>query len=497
MSGFSEYSNYDGLGLAELVRKGEVEPGDLVEEAIDRIEKLNPQLNAVVYKLYDIGRAEIDSGLPTGPFRGVPFLLKDLLAAYAGVPMSSASRFFKDYVPDHDSEIVKRYKAAGLVTLGRTNAPEFGIVPFTEPELHGNANNPWDLTRTTGGSSGGAGAAVASHIVPMAHGGDGGGSIRIPASCCGIFGLKPTRGRNPSSPEYDIWQGVVCEHVLTRSVRDSAAMLDATAGPSVGARYYTTPPERPFLEEVGTPPGRLRIAYSAYPLLGHDVHADCEQALAETVVLCEGLGHEMIEDYPRFDGFEMAKAFLTMLCAEFRADMEEGEQVMGRKATSRGFEDATWALGLLGKQMSGSTVIKAMRTIERITRKIGQFFTQYDMYLTPTLSALPVRHGELQLQGFEAIAVRLLGSLNAGGLLNAFKMIDTGARNNFDFVPYTPPFNMTGQPAMSVPLYWNEDNLPIGMHFVGQYGDEATLFRLAGQLEEAKPWKDRVPPVCA
>jgi amidase len=280
-------------------------------------------------------------------------------------------------------------------------------------------------------------------------------------------------------------------------VRDSAAMLDATAGSSVGARFYTAPPERPFLEEVGTPPGRLRIAYSAYPLLGNDVHEECEKALAESVSLCESLGHEMVEDYPKFDGFDMAKAFLTMLCAEFRADMEEGEQLMGRKATSQGFEDATWALGLLGKQMPGSDVIKAMRTIERISRKIGQFFTQYDVYLTPTLSALPVKHGELQLQGFEAIGVRLLGNLNAGGLLNAFKMLDTGASNQFNFVPYTPPFNMTGQPAMSVPLYWNEDNLPIGTHFVGQYGGEATLFRLAGQLEQAKLWADRKPPVSA
>ena len=495
MAGFTEYSQYDGLGLADLVRKGEVTPLDLVEEAITRIEKLNPQLNAVVHKLYDIGREAASGDPPDGPFKGVPFLLKNLLTTYAGAPLSNGCRFFKDYVPDYDTEIVKRYKAAGVITLGRTSSPEFGITPYTEPELFGPANNPWDLTRTTGGSSGGAGAVVATRIVPMAHGGDGGGSIRIPASCCGVFGLKPTRGRNPSSFEYEIWQGAVCEHVLTRSVRDSAAMLDATAGPTVGARFKLEEPKRSFLEEVGSSPGKLRIAYSATPLLGHEVDADCEEGLAATVALCEGLGHEMIEDYPKIDGLAMAKAFLTMLCCEIWADIEEAEQLLGRKATSRHFEPATWALGLLGRNMSGAVLIAALRELEHTTRQIGHFFTQYDMYLTPALSALPVKTGELQIQGFEAVAIKILGSLNAGGLLAAFKMIDSAAESVFDFVPYTIPFNVSGQPAMSVPLFWTDGGLPVGMHFVGQYGDEASLFRLAGQLEKAQPWADRMPPI--
>ncbi|HEY71336.1 MAG TPA: amidase [Anaerolineae bacterium] len=497
MSDFHEYSQYDGLGLADLVRNGEVTPLELVEEAIARIERLNPQLNAVVHKMYDIGREAAAGDLPDGPFKGVPFLLKNLLTAYDGAPLSNGCRFFKDCVSDHDSEIVKRYKAAGVITLGRTNSPEFGLTPYTEPELFGAANNPWDLTRTTGGSSGGSGAVVAARIVPMAHGGDGGGSIRIPASCCGVFGMKPTRGRNPSSFDFEIWQGAVCEHVLTRSVRDSAAMLDATAGPTVGARFRLEPPERPYREEVGAPSGKLRIAYSSYPLLGHEVHADCEKGLAATVALCEGLGHEMIEDYPPIDGHAMAKAFLTMLCSEIWADIDEAEQLLGIKATSRHFEPATWGLGLLGKNMSGAELITALRSLERATRQIGRFFTQYDMFLTPALSALPVKTGELQIQGFEAVAIKILGSLNAGGLLAAFKMIDSAAESVFDFVPYTVPFNVTGQPAMSVPLFWNDDGLPVGMHFVGQYGDEATLFRLAGQLEQAQPWADRVPPICA
>jgi amidase len=497
MAGYKEYSQYDGLGLAELVRKGEVTPMELVEEAIGRVEALNPQLNAVVHKMYDMGREAAAGDLPDGPFKGVPFLLKNLLAAYAGAPMSSGNRFSKDYVPDFDSEIVQRYKKAGVITLGRTNSPEYGITPFTEPELFGPANNPWDLSRTTGGSSGGAGAVVATRIVPMAHGGDGGGSIRIPASCCGVFGLKPTRGRTPGSLDYEIWQGVVCEHVLTRSVRDSAAMLDATAGTTVGALYHTALPERPFLDEVGAPPGKLRIAYSSVPLMGHDVHEDCKKGLAATVALCEGLGHEMIEAHPEIDGIAMAKSFLTMICCEVRADIEEAELLLGKKATSRDFEPTTWALGLLGKHMSGSTMTAALRHLEQVARQIGRFFTKYDMYLTPTISDLPAKTGALQVQGFEAVAVKLLGSINAGGLLAAFKMLDSAAEGVFDFVPYTVPFNVTGQPAMSVPLFWSDAGLPVGMHFVGQYGDEAGLLRLAGQLEQAQPWADRVPPVSA
>ncbi len=497
MAGFKEYSQYDGVGLAELIRKGEVTSAELVEEAISRIEALNPQLNAVVHKMYDVGRAASKGDIPDGPFKGVPFLLKNLLAAYAGAPLSHGSRFFKDYVPDHDSEIVKRYKAAGLITLGKTNAPEFGITPFTEPELYGPTNNPWDLTRTTGGSSGGAGAAVASRIVPMAHGGDGGGSIRIPASCCGIFGLKPTRGRNPGSLDFEIWQGVVCEHVLTRTVRDSAAMLDATAGTTVGALYHLAPHERPFLDEVGKPPGKLRIAYSSYPLMGNEVHADCEKGLAAAVSLCESLGHEMIEDYPKIDGFSLAKAFLTMLCAEIRADIEEGEVLLSRRATSKDYEAGTWALALMGKKIAGSDLILALRHLERVARQVGHFFTQYDMYMTPTLSTLPVKTGELQLQGFEAVAVGILGSLNAGGLLETFKMLDSAAKGVYDFIPYTPVFNVTGHPAMSVPLHWNDDDLPVGIHVVGQYGGEGAMFRLASQLEEAQPWADRVPPIHA
>jgi amidase len=498
MNGFSDYDKYDGLALAELVRKREVKPSELVEEAIGRIEKLNPQLNAVIYKMYELARKAGGGDLPNGPFRGVPFLMKDILMAYTGVPLTNGSRFFKDFIPDHDSELVKRFKAAGIIVLGKTNTPEFGLVPITEPELFGPTNNPWDLSRTPGGSSGGSAAAVAARIVPLAHASDGGGSIRIPASCCGVFGLKPTRGRTPIGPDFgEAWRGLTCDHVLTRSVRDSAAMLDATAGPDIGAPYYAVSPARPFLEEVDTDPGKLRIAFTSEPFLGDTVHKDCVKGLQTTVRLCRDLGHELVEAGPRIDGKAFAKAFLTVVCVETRATIEEGEVLLNRKASLRDFEPSTWALGLLGKRCRATEFSRSLNLAQLAGRQIGEFFTKYDVLLTPTLAMPPVRTGELQPDRLRAVAMKLLGSINAGGLINALSGIDTLSQHVFEFMPYTSLFNVTGQPAMSVPLYWNDEGLPIGMQFVGRYGDEATLFRLGGQLEKARPWSGRIPPICA
>jgi len=498
MSGFSDYDKYDGFGLAELVRKKEVKPCELVEEAISRIEKLNPQLNAVIYKMYELARKAADRDLPDGPFKGVPFLMKDVLMAYAGVPLSNGSRFLKDYIPDHDSELVKRFKAAGIIVVGKTNTPEFGLVPITEPELFGPTNNPWDLTRTPGGSSGGSAAAVAARMVPLAHGSDGGGSIRIPASCCGVFGLKPTRGRNPIGPDFgEAWRGLTCDHVLTRSVRDSAAMLDATAGPDVGALYYAVPPARPFLSEVGIDPAKLRIAFTSEPFLGSIVDKDCVKGLEATAKLCKDLGHEVVEAAPQIDGKAFAKAFLMIVCVETRATIEESEVLLNRKASFKDFEPSTWVLGLLGKQCRAPEFSKSLNLVQLTARQIGEFFKKYDVMLTPTLAMPPVVTGALQPKGSQLTAMKLLGRLNAGGLINRFSGIDVLSEHVFEFMPYTPLFNVTGQPAMSVPLYWNDEGLPIGMQFVGRYGDEATLLRLAGQLEKAQPWSARVPPICA
>ncbi len=497
MGGFSDYDKYDGLGLAGLVRKGEVRPIDLVEEAISRIERLNPQLNAVIHKMYDRAREAAEGTLPEGPFRGVPFLLKDVVTLYAGEPMRSGSRFLRDFVPDHDSELVLRLKAAGLVFLGKTNVPEMGLLPTTEPELFGPTRNPWDPGRTPGGSSGGAAAAVAARMVPLAHGNDGGGSIRIPASCCGLFGFKPTRGRTPLGPDVgEVWHGLTCEHALTLSVRDSAALLDATAGPDVGAPYYAPPPLRPFLEEVGQDPGRLRIAFTTKPFLGDAVHEDCVKGLEETVRLCRDLGHEMVEAAPEVDKEPFAEAFLTLVAGNLRADIEAAEALVGRKARAGDFEPATWALALMGGQIPASKFSASLRLLQQAARRIGRFFEEYDVLLTPTLASPPLPLGALHPEPVEMFAMRLLGRLGAGRLLDLLGGIRKAAQQSFSFVPYTPLANVTGQPAMSVPLYWSDEGLPIGMHFMGRYGDEATLFRLAGQLERARPWFDRRPPIC-
>lgn len=498
MSGFSDYDKYDGLGLAELVRKKEIKPSELVEEAISRIEKLNPQINAVIHKMYELARKAADGDVPDGPFKGVPFLMKDFVMAYAGVPLTNGSRFFKNFIPDHDSELVKRFKTSGVIVVGKTNTPEFGLAPTTEPQLFGPTNNPWDLNRTPGGSSGGSAAAVAARMVPLAHGSDGGGSIRIPASCCGVFGLKPTRGRNPIGPDFgEFLYGLHCEHVLTRSVRDSAAMLDATAGPDVGAPYYAVTPARPLLSEVGADPGKLRIGFTSEPFLGATVDKGCVEALEVTAKLCHDLGHEVVEAAPQFDSKAFAEAFIRISCAETRAVIEEGEVLLNCKASSKDFEPTTWVAGLLGRQWRAPELSRSLHTVGVAARQIGEFFTKYDVLLTPTLARPPVSTGELQPKGVRAAAMKLLSSLNAGGLINAFSGIDTLAEHVFGFVPYTPLFNATGQPAMSVPLYWNDAGLPIGMQFVGRYGDEATLLRLASQLEKARPWSDRIPPICA
>lgn len=495
MAGLTEYPKYDGLGLAGLVRDREVSAIELVEEAIQRIEAHNPKLNAIVAKTYDAARDAARKPLPDGAFAGVPFLVKDLMATVAGVPTSNGNRLLKDIPATVDSEIVRRWKKAGIIILGKTNTPEFGLTPYTEPEIFGAAHNPWGLALTPGGSSGGSGAAVAARIVPLASGGDGGGSIRIPASACGIFGLKPTRGRTPTGPEMgESWHGFAIEHVLTRSVRDSAAMLDATQGADIGAPYYAPHREGSFLREVTTNPGKLRIAFTAQPMLGKNVHADVLQGLEDTVSLLKDLGHEVIEGAPQFDGEAFSLAFLTILAVELRADIEEAARTAGKRVSVNDFDPSTFGLGMLGKALSGCDYAAAVRYLQVSARRIAYFFEGCDVLLTPTLSQPPVKIGALQPSAGEKFLVKLIGNLNAGGLLKHMGVIKRLAAQTFDFTPWTPVFNVTGQPAMSVPLCWNSAGLPIGMHFVGKFGDEAALFRLAGQLEQARPWKDRVPP---
>ena len=490
---FSEYGNYDGLGLAELVRKKKVSPGELVEEAINRIETHNPKLNAVVYKLYDRAREKAKGKLPDGPFKGVPFMIKDLHATLEGVPTSHGSKFWMDVPAKVTTELVRRWEDSGVILVAKTNTPEFGLTPYTESHTLKPAHNPWDLSRTPGGSSGGSGAAVASRMVPIASGGDGGGSIRIPSSACGLFGLKPTRGRTPTGPIIgESWNGFDIEHVLTRSVRDSAAMLDATKGSDVGAPYII-PDAGPFLQEVNKKPGKLRIAFSTKPMLGKNVHADCVKGVEETVSLLKELGHEVTEDTPEINGEEFSYRFLTVLAGQIRADIEETAEMAGKKVSVNDFDIESFAMGMFGTVLKASDYARAMRYLQSTSREIGRFFENYDVLLTPVLSQPPVKTGMLKPSTSEQTQLKFIAQTGATWVLEMMDLIKPIAAQNYEYIPWTPVFNVSGQPAMSVPLYWNNEGLPIGMHFVGKWGDETTLFRLAGQLEKAKPWFDKAP----
>jgi len=477
MGNLQELTWLDATAQAELIRRKEVKPIELVDAAIERIDKVNPQLNAVITQMYDLARDIAAKDLPAGPFTGVPFLLKDLQAAYEGVRMTAGSKYLRDFAPNGDSELVRRYKRAGLIVVGKTNTPEFGILPTTEPELTGRTRNPWDTTRATGGSSGGSAAAVASGMVPMAHANDGGGSIRIPASCCGVFGLKPTRARNPLGPHFgDLFSGLVAEHAVTRSVRDSAALLDATAGPEPGDPYCVPLPTRPFVQEVGADPGKLRIAFTTTAPTGVPIHDDCVAAVRDVVKLCAGLGHEIVEAAPQINSEMLVQSFMAIWSAGNAWMADSLSFAIDKKPTPEDFEPGTWALMEMGRQVSAPAYLLAVQTLQVYSRRIAQFMEGYDVMLTPTLAEPP-----LPLGSFDSTPEDPMAGMRRAGL----------------FVPFTPICNATGQPAMSVPLYWNADGLPIGTHFIGRFGDEATLFRLAAQLEAARPWANRRPPVSA
>ncbi len=499
MAEFREFGAYDALGLAQLVRDGEVSAETLLESAITRCERVNDDLNAVITPMYDVARQAVAAGLPDGPFTGVPFLIKDLLAAWKGVPLGNGSRYYRDYVPDWDSEMVLRYRASGAVTFGKTNTPEFGIVGTTEPVANGPSRNPWNLEYTTGGSSGGTGAAVGARIVPMASGGDGGGSIRIPAACNGIFGLKPSRGRNPSGPKAGTpWYGQVQEGVLSVSVRDTAAMLDATAGPDAGCPYMAPPPKRPFLKEVGAKPGRLRIAVCREAMLSDaPIDPECLAGLDATAKLLESLGHRIFEAAPKLDKRTLATSYILRIAADTAGDIWEAEQAVGRKPEYDDFEPTTRALANLGRSFSAADISIANRRLDLEVRKVGQFMQDYDILLTPTLAKPPQKLGVFDPQGADRIATNISSRIPVGPLAKKLNILEQLAESNFQFVVSTPVANITGEPSMSVPLHWSRDGLPVGMMFTAKMAQEALLLRLAAQLEEAQPWQDRTPPVCA
>ena len=473
MEPFPEYENYDALGLAELVRNGEVTAAELLDAAIARAEMRNPTVNAIIDKLYDYGRDTVAAGLPDGPFTGVPYLLKDIGGVLGGYVQTRGSRFFDDLVPPEDSVIVKRGKRAGLVIFGKTNTPELGLSLTCEPQLFGPSHNPWDLERTPGGSSGGSSAAVAAYIVPMASGGDGFGSIRVPASCCGLVGLKPTRARNTQDPYSGEGNaGQTTEHALTRSVRDSAALLDATAGPGSGDPYVAPPPARPFLDEVGADPGRLCIAMTSRAPNGAPVESEVLDVFENAARLLRDLGHDVEEADPDIDRESVIPTFRTISAANIAAALRS--HPAGKKAGPSNVERVTAAAAKLGEEISGADYVEATQAAHRLGRRMAAFHESYDVLLTPALGTLPPRLGWIDMMLEDA---------------------DEYWNRVFSFSPFTVWFNITGQPGITLPMGVSETGLPISIQLVAPYGDEATLIRLAAQLETARPWTDRRPEI--
>jgi len=466
-----DYRNHDATGLAALVAGGEVTPEELLDTALAAVEAVNGPLNAVVALFADEARRFIRDDLAGGPFRGVPFLLKDLTAHYGGQPTGAGWPPRAGIRPSADSELVRRFKRAGLVIFGKSAVPELAMDWTTRSRAHGVSNNPWNPGRTVGTSSGGSAASVAAGIVPMAHANDGGGSIRVPASACGCFGLKPTRGRNPVAPAGATWQGMLVEHALTRSVRDSAALLDATAGPVAG-QFFNSPAGGSFASEVGRDPGKLRIAVSTRAPYGAPTHPDCVDAVAATVKLLESLGHvcESHDIVLPEDGWQ---AFETFILAEYATDMRLEAAVLGRPLTAEDFPPMLWDMIDAGNRISAVEVNVATTRLHRVAAAVNATFADYDLFLSPTLAQPPLPHAAFPHQ--------------------------VSMREHYEFylswMPFTHIFNVSGAPAVSVPLAWNRDGLPIGVQFAAAPENEALLFRLASQLEAAQPWADRRPPL--
>jgi amidase len=490
---FPEYDDLDAVALADLVRRREASPEELLEAAIERVEARNPHLNAVVHPMFDRARQRAGK-LPAGPLRGVPFLVKDLKLQIAGTPTSNSCKLQLRRVATRTSVLAERYEAAGLQILGKTSTPEFGIMGITEPDVRGPCKNPWNPAHTPGGSSGGSAAAVAARIVPAAHGGDGGGSIRIPASACGLFGLKPTRGRVTMAPfAGEAWGGFVQEHVMTRTVRDSALLLDAVDAPTPGEPYAAPAKVRPWIDEVGADPGKLRIAFTRSPLHSGHTHPDCEAALDDAIQLLADLGHDLTEARPPFPQKDMVRAYFLTVATGVARFVELAAEEAGKKPDPLDFEPATWLLALIAWKTTAPELLAAQQVMQRAARDVAAFFEAHDLLLTPTLARPPARVGELAASRAELAQIALLSRLPIGALLDvALEKMGSG---KMAYTPNTQLFNQTGQPAMSVPLHWNTAGLPIGVQLAARFGDEATLFRVAAQLEAARPWAGKKPPM--
>jgi len=489
---FTEYRKFDALGLVELVKEREVTPLELTEIAIARAEAVNPAINAITFKMYDLARQMAKNTDFSTPFAGVPFLIKELGIHIKGTPLRRGCKGFQKYVSTEDSILTQKFRAGGFTFLGRTNTPEFGLTPYTESKFFGPARNPWNTKCTVGGSSGGSGAAVAAGIAPIATASDGGGSIRIPASCNGLFGIKPSRGRvTLGNPAGEWWSGAVVEGCVSRSVRDSAAFLDWVIGNEVGELYLTKLPERPYAHEAQTDPKSLKIGFSNKHTLGHEIHPECIKATENAAKLLESLGHKVEEVALPYQKEDLTEVFLMMVVAEVAADLEELSKHLGRKARPSDVETTTYALNLLGRTFSAKDFTIQKRRWNDLARRMGAFHQKYDLLLTPTLSMPPFEIGALQPSATEITSLNLINKLGLGSALKA--MVGPLADKTFSYIPHTAITNMTGQPSMSVPLHWTAENLPVGVMFVAELGREDILFQLAGQLEQAQPWFEKMP----
>lgn len=494
---FTDYLDHDATGLAALISRGDISAGEALDAALSRAAEVDPQLAAICIPMTQIARERAQSPL-TGPFAGVPFLIKDIGQDHAGVASTSGSRALRHWVPAVHANVVERFLAAGFVIFGKTATPEFALKAETSPQVWPRpTRNPWDARRTPGGSSGGAAAAVAAGIVPAAGAADGGGSIRIPASYCGLFGLRPSRGRVGLGPaQGEFWDGASSDHVLTRSVRDSARVLDAIAGADTGSPFVIAPPRRTYAEEVGAPVQRLRIGFTTRSPLGTPVHREYVRAVEEAAALLRELGHDVEPAEPQVDGHALARSFMAMYFGHVAADIARVRAATGARADA--FELETRLLGMLGLALSAGDFVAERHRWNDYARALGRFHQRHDLYLTPSAAQPPNFIGELDTPAPQRLAARLLLMVNGGRLLLKSGMVESLATASLQRVPFTQLSNLTGTPSMSVPLHWApvEDGgpvLPHGVQFVARFGEEDVLLRLAAQLEEARPWRGRRP----
>jgi amidase len=494
----ADYLACDATALAQLVARGEVRPGDLLDLALAQHRRVHGSVNAIVRLMEDEARSQLDGqadGQVEGPFAGVPFLIKDGVQDYAGLPTSYGSRAMAGIVPARHSHIVERYLKAGLVIFGKTNLPEFAIRAVTDPELFGRTNNPWDLARTPGGSSGGAAAAVASGIVPMAAGNDGGGSLRIPAACCGLFSLRPSRGRVSSGPGIgEVWFGASSEGVISRSVRDSALALDILQGAEPGDPFVIAPPAEAYAQAMLRAPGRLRIGFTTASPIDTEVHPEAVKAVEQAARLLESLGHHVEQAAPGIDGAALAQSYLHMYFGQIPASVARAKQL---GAKERDLELMNRILVTLGSSVSAVKLTTQLNRWNEFARALAAFHQRYDLLLTPTLAAPPVTHGTGDPSGVEKTLFGLLQGSGVMKVLARLGLLDGTVRkiatDNLRHVPFTQLSNLTGTPSMSVPLHWTSDGLPLGVQFVGPFGSEDRLLQLAHQLEQAQPWFERLP----